>query len=137
MTLNQALIVAAIVFMLGTSVFFYLRQDIAQNANGTAQVQTTNPAASNTSTTTKPATKPAPAGATQITSHIYANISTLSPIKPAAGKKFSVTRVAFPASAPMSGNVEYTDGTKKYVADFSYTVDQAGKATLSSFNLRK
>lgn len=69
-----------------------------------------------------------------IETYIMRNISTISPVKEQLGGTFYVTTIE---SHDGQGAVEYEDGHNAYIADFTYTVEESGKPTLTSFTLRQ
>jgi hypothetical protein len=66
--------------------------------------------------------------------YVKLNISELSPEKEVLGGKYYVTEIEARGGA---GTVKYEDGHNAYVADFTYTTDEIGAITITSFLLRK
>jgi hypothetical protein len=62
------------------------------------------------------------------------NLESLSPVKPAKDAQLRMTQMLFNQG---KGTVEYTDGNKTYTANFDYSIDEAGKVTVSAFTLKK
>ena len=65
--------------------------------------------------------------------YITKNIETLSPVEPAEGKTFLVSRTQ---TSSATGTVYYSDSINEYVADFSFSID-GEKPTVTNFKLRK
>ncbi|HEY0908421.1 MAG TPA: hypothetical protein VGE35_03685 [Candidatus Paceibacterota bacterium] len=65
--------------------------------------------------------------------YVQMNVSTLSPIKETMGGKFYTTSVEVYAK---SGTVLYEDGHNAYVADFTYSIDAAGRPSIVTFKVR-
>lgn len=66
--------------------------------------------------------------------YIRNNISELSPVKAQLGGTFYVTNIS---SGNGVGTVSYEDGHNAYTADFTYTISDEGKTTVTSFVVRK
>lgn len=152
MSLKQVLVALLLVIVIGLVAVFYLQKNPqTPTASGKSSIlglpflpslgSSKPPVSSNkTAAPSVGATttvKQTPVGAREITKFVHENILKISPVKPAADGRFTVTRIAFLRDNRLGGTVEYNDGTKSYVADFTYTVDAAGKATLETFTVRK
>lgn len=69
-----------------------------------------------------------------IETYVRTSISELSPVKEVLGGTFYVTKIE---TADGNGIVEYEDGHIALIADFTYTIDEVGKPTLTSFTVRE
>ncbi len=69
-----------------------------------------------------------------VTSYLRDHISQLSPVKEQLGGTFYITRIEMKNGA---GTVEYEDGHNAYTADFTYTLDENGAVTVTSFTVRE
>lgn len=69
-----------------------------------------------------------------IEEYIRENISNLSPEKEVLGGTFYTTNIEAHGGA---GTVSYEDGHNAFVADFTYTVDESGRPSVTSFTVRK
>lgn len=67
------------------------------------------------------------------TQYITKNINTLSPVEPAEGKTFLVSKMQ---TSSATGTIYYSDSVNEYIADFSFSVD-GEKPTVTNFKLRK
>lgn len=65
--------------------------------------------------------------------YVQMNISKLSPIKATMGGTFYVTSVEVYAK---SGVVSYEDGHNAHTADFTYSIDEAGRPSVITFKVR-
>ena len=68
-----------------------------------------------------------------IESYVKNDISTLSPVKEQLGGTFYVTEIE---TKDGTGTVSYEDGHNAYTADFTYTVADDGKPTITNFTIR-
>lgn len=134
MNAKQILATLLIVATLGFIVTFYVKKSSQAYVLPTAN-KTGTPAG--TAVSSKTTTKAPPVGAVAISKYIYGNIADISSVTPTTGQKLAVTRIVFKDGNTGEGTVEFGDGTKQYVADFSYLVSAAGKTTLRSFVIRK
>lgn len=69
-----------------------------------------------------------------IESYVRGNISRLSPVTGQLGGTFYVTTIEAHGGV---GTVRYEDGHNAYVADFTYSIDAAGKPSVQSFTVRQ
>lgn len=69
-----------------------------------------------------------------IETYVTRNISTVSPVKEQLGGTFYVTKIE---TREGKGVVEYEDGHNAYTADFTYTIEDTGKPSLTSFTVRE
>jgi hypothetical protein len=69
-----------------------------------------------------------------IESYVKNSINELAPVKATLGGTFQVTTIETHGGA---GTVAYEDGHSSYLADFTYTVSQDGKPTITSFTIRE
>lgn len=117
---KQILATLLMIVVIVLAVTFYLKRSGAPVAQETPSTNTVD--------------KKPPANVVAVSQYIMGNVSNLSPVKPAEGQKFSVTKVQY---SDGSGTVEFGDGRNAYVADFDYTVDNANKVSVQSFIIRK
>ncbi|MBP9855750.1 MAG: hypothetical protein KBC48_00370 [Candidatus Pacebacteria bacterium] len=68
-----------------------------------------------------------------IESYVKNDISTLSPVKEQLGGTFYVTAIE---TNNGTGVVSYEDGHNAYTADFTYTIADDGKPTITNFTIR-
>ncbi len=68
-----------------------------------------------------------------IESYVKNDISNLSPVKEQLGGTFYVTEIETNNGA---GTVSYEDGHNAYTADFTYTISDDGKPTITNFTVR-
>jgi hypothetical protein len=106
--------------ILGGLVFF-IRQRVNTNVDSESVLQE----ATTTNETTATAT---------IEDYVRSNISSLSPDKEVLGGTFYITDIEAHGG---TGTVSYEDGHVNYTADFTYTIDQNGKVTITSFKTRE
>lgn len=107
-----------IAILVGVGVYY------VANAPSTAPVQETA-----NQNAVPPSVKPS----LEAAKYVGQNIGTLSPVKPAEGKTFSVKKTEI---SNATGTVYYTDGATDYVADFNFSVD-GQNTTISDFRLRQ